>query len=227
MIPLKDDNPTASVPYVTFGLIAVNLFVYTYLLFLGRYGSERLVLEYAAVPARMFGLTGEPVTAGILTSISSMFLHGGLLHVGGNMLYLWIFGDNVEDVFGHVAFLLFYLACGLAGAYAHGLANMSSTVPMVGASGAVAGVLGAYVLMFPRARVWTFFFFFFFWQVIRVPAVIIIGLWILLQVANGLADGGTAEGGVAWFAHIGGFSTGALFALFAMGRVMKSRKRTA
>lgn len=225
MIPLKDDNPAATVPYVTIGLIAVNLFVFSYMLFLGPDDAERIILEYSAVPARMFGLTGEPVTAGLTTSVSSMFLHGNLLHVGGNMLYLWIFGDNVEDVFGHFTFLLFYIVCGLAGAYAHGLANAVSTLPMIGASGAVAGVLGAYVLMFPRAGVWTFFFFVFFWQVIRVPAVIIIGLWILLQVVNGLMDSGVA-GGVAWFAHVGGFAAGATFALFGMRKVKRARKRS-
>ncbi len=224
MIPLKDDNPTSTVPYVTIGLIAANLFVFTYMLFLGADDAERIIREYAAVPARMFGLTREPLSAGMLTSVSSMFLHGNLLHVGGNMLYLWIFGDNVEDVFGHFTFLLFYMMCGLAGAYAHGLANASSTLPMIGASGAVAGVLGAYVIMFPRAGVWTFFFFIFFWQVVRVPAIIIIGLWIVLQVVSGLMDSGVA-GGVAWFAHVGGFAAGAVFTLVAGRKVGKTRKR--
>ena len=140
-----------------------------------------------------------------------MFLHGGLLHIGGNMLYLWIFGNNIEDRLGHFRFLLFYLVSGIIASYAHALSAPSSTVPMIGASGAVAGVLGAYILLFPHARVHTLIFFGFFIQVIKIPALIVIGFWAIIQVINGiLSQGLLPQGGVAWFAHIGGFLTGLL-----------------
>ena len=140
-----------------------------------------------------------------------MFLHGGLLHIGGNMLYLWIFGNNIEDKLGHFRFLIFYLVSGIIASYAHAISSPSSNIPMIGASGAVSGVLGAYILLFPHARVHTLIFFGFFIQIVKIPALIVIGFWAIIQVINGiLSQGLLPQGGVAWFAHIGGFLTGLL-----------------
>ena len=213
MIPLKDDNPTQTVPYVTYGIIGINVFLYLYLVFMGPVQGQRFVLHYSVIPAALFG--GEYVVRGVAVTpyfslLSSMFLHGGLLHIAGNMLFLWIFGDNIEDFLGHLKYLLFYLACGVLAAYSHALLNPDSTLPMLGASGAISGVLGAYILLYPRAGVWTFFFFLFFWQVLKVPAVFIIGLWIVIQVINGMLEPAHGGGGVAWFAHVGGFLAGML-----------------
>ncbi|MEW6601185.1 MAG: rhomboid family intramembrane serine protease [Nitrospirota bacterium] len=157
-----------------------------------------------------------------MTVFTSMFMHGGLLHIGFNMLYLWIFGNNIEDRLGAIRFIIFYLLSGVVAAYAHALTNSGSTVPMIGASGAVSGILGAYILLFPHARVHTLFFFIFFVQVIRLPAMIVIGFWIVIQFVNGLVSHGTgAHGGIAWFAHIGGFVFGILMIKF----FLKKRRR--
>jgi len=217
MIPLKDENPTSTRPVVTVGIIAVNVFVYGYTVMLGPGPGEGLVYSLSMVPARFFGPGGASWLPAIYTPVSSMFLHGGLLHLAGNMIFLWVFGDNVEDRLGHLAFLAFYLACGVAAAFAHAAANPGSTLPMVGASGAISGVLGAYILMFPRARVWTFVFLFVIWQVIRIPAAVVIGVWIVLQLLFGITELGRQSGGVAWFAHIGGFFAGAALA-WILGR---------
>lgn len=145
----------------------------------------------------------------LLTLFTSMFLHGGLFHVAGNMLYLWIFGDNVEDTLGHSRFLVLYLACGVAAVVAQTAVHPASAIPIVGASGAVAGVLGAYLLLFPHAGVWTLLILGFFIRVVRIPAVIVLGLWMAVQLLNGAARCGRPEsGGVAWFAHVGGFLAG-------------------
>jgi len=136
-------------------------------------------------------------------------MHGGLLHLAGNMLYFWIFGNNIEDRLGHFRFVVFYLFCGIVSAYSHALTTPGSAVPMIGASGAVSGILGAYVLLFPRAKVHTLLFFFFFVQVVEIPALIVIGFWAIIQVVNGLLTQGVVDhGGIAWFAHIGGFIAG-------------------
>ena len=153
-----------------------------------------------------------------LTLLTSMFLHAGLFHLVGNMLYLWIFGTNVEDVMGQGRFLLFYTLCGLAGAGAQIAADPASSIPMVGASGAIAGVLGAYLVMFPTARVLTLFFFVFFVRVIPIPALIVLGIWLLIQLINA---GQITPGGVAWFAHLGGFIAGLILIVFFRRRRIK------
>ncbi len=208
MIPLKDDNPTSTVPFVTFGIIAVNIIVFLYMIVLPADEGKRFILQYSVTPGKLFGGGAALRPGGYYTLFTSMFMHGGFLHIAGNMLYLWVFGDNIEDMLGHAWYLVFYLACGVAAAMAHGLANPASALPMLGASGAVAGVLGAYMVLFPKARVWTFFFFLVFWQVIPVPAIFIIGLWIVIQVISGMTASGQATGGVAWMAHVGGFVAG-------------------
>src|SRR5437870_10861553 len=210
MIPLRDENPTTLTPVVTVSLIVLNCLVFLYQLSLGP-AEERFILSYAAVPAEWFlpgTVVGDPAVPSALTVLTSMFLHAGFMHLGGNMLYLWIFGNNIEDVMGHGRFVLFYLLCGVAAVFGHAITAPDSTVPMIGASGAIPGVLGAYLLLFPRARVRVLFFFGFFIRTIYVPAAIVLGLWIVLQVFNAAFNLGGEGGGVAWFAHVGGFRAG-------------------
>ncbi|HEX6199963.1 MAG TPA: rhomboid family intramembrane serine protease [Thermoanaerobaculia bacterium] len=226
MIPLRDDEPSHSKPVVTIVLIAVNVAFFLYELSLGPRLQEFL-MSAAFVPARMFD-GGAPGGGGLQLggALLSMFLHGGWAHIGGNMLFLWIFGDNVEDRLGHLRFIVFYLACGLAATYAQAVAQPDLAVPTVGASGAIAGVLGAYLLLFPTARIHTLLFLGFLITSIEVPALVYLPVWFLLQLLSGVAALGaytSAEtGGVAWFAHIGGFVAGPLL-FFALGGRRKRR----
>ena len=222
MIPLRDDVPNRSTPIVTIALVGLNVAAFLYQLSLGLSGdvsgrgaAEAFVMEFGAVPCRLTGVCGSPddFPSPLLTIVTSMFLHGGLLHVGGNMLYLWIFGDNVEDILGHGRFLLFYLLSGLAAAVAQTFSAPRSHIPMIGASGAVSGVLGAYLMVFPYASILTLVTFGFFVRFVHVPAMIVLGFWVVLQLLNGyltlsVSTGGAETGGVAWFAHIGGFLAG-------------------
>jgi len=163
---------------------------------------------YGAIPHYILTFeTNQPIHP-VITIFSSMFMHGGFFHLGGNMLYLWIFGNNIEDRLGHLRFILFYLFCGIVSAYAYAITNSHSLIPMIGASGAVSGILGAYLLLFPRARIHTLIFLGFFITTVRVPALIVIGFWAIIQFVNGLLGAGLNKGGVAWFAHIGGFLVG-------------------
>ena len=195
MIPLRDIIPSRTTPVVTISLIAINVLVFLYELSLGR-AVDAFTLYWGLVPAAFSWVA----------VFTSMFLHGGLLHVAGNMLYLWIFGDNVEDRFGHVRFAIFYLLCGLAATFAQLAFSLGSNVPNLGASGAIAGVLGAYILLFPQGRVKVLQG----QQVIQMPALIVIGIWIVLQFFSGVGSiANTAQtGGVAYMAHIGGFVAG-------------------
>jgi len=208
LIPYKDDNPTGLFPYVTIAIIVLNSALYLWGLF-SPSAEREIASSYGAVPYNLLTLEKHQPIHPLVTVFSSMFLHGGILHVAGNMLYLWIFGNNIEERLGHLRFLAFYLAAGIVAAYAHAVAEPASHIPMIGASGAVSGVLGAYLLLFPRARVHTVILLGFFWQVVRVPALIVIGFWAIIQLASGLlAKGLPGQGGVAWFAHIGGFLFG-------------------
>jgi len=229
MIPLRDDIPTETFPFVTVLLIAANCIVFLYQLSLGEAAAGFAAL-FGAVPAELVGAVKEiptPPVAPLLTLVTSMFLHGGFLHLGGNMMFLWIFGNNVEDSTGHVRFLIFYLLCGLAAAGAHTSFNPSSRLPMIGASGAVSGVLGAYFLLYPRARVLTLVLIGFFFQTILVPAAFFLGFWFFLQFLSGLYSLGRTGGGVAWFAHMRGFCAGlALLLLFKKRRVRLFSRRT-
>ena len=205
MIPIKDDNPTTTYPFITILLIALNVLVHFYKMLLPAADAEAFLFHYGAIPAIIS--QGQ----NLLSPFTSMFLHGDLLHLGGNMLYLWIFGDNIEHISGHFKFLVFYLLCGFIAFFSHFVLDLSSTVPMVGASGAISGILGAYVLRFPKARVYVLFWFFFiFVRLIPVPAFIVLGLWFLINIWNSLMVP-ASMGGVAWFAHIGGFIAGMLF----------------
>src|SRR3989338_5191537 len=174
MIPIKDDNPTTTFPFVTVSIIAINAAVFVYELIIGSAGTEEFIYKTAAIPYEITHLT-DTLPLGVLpppfTLLTAMFVHAGLIHVASNMLFLWIFGDNIEDRLGHFKFILFYFSTGLVAGGAHVLAQPHSTLPMVGASGAIAGVLGAYFLLFPRSTVHTLVFFFFFVNIVRIPAV--------------------------------------------------------
>ncbi len=212
MIPLKDDNPVRIFPIVTIGLIAANTLIWLYQISLGP-AQERFIFTYGAIPNELISGIESTPAFGIpiqLTLITSMFLHGGLFHLGGNMLYLWIFGNNVEEAMGTFRFTLFYLICGVVAVYGNALVSPQSTVPMIGASGAISGVLGAYLLLHPHAKVLTLIPLGFYTGLVRVPAVVVLGFWIVVQLINGLFHLGQPGGGVAWFAHIGGFVAGLL-----------------
>ncbi len=207
MIPLKDDNPTQTYPYVTISIIVINTIVFFYEISLGSDFSPFLN-RYGAKPLFVMNMTSPIGYPSPFTTIfTSMFLHGGLLHVGGNMLYLWIFGNNIEDSMGHLRFIIFYLVSGIVAVYTFSLLNPMSITPMVGASGAVSGVLGAYLILFPRAKVLTLVPLGFYMQMIKVPAIFVLGMWIVVQIINGSVSRGGGSG-VAWFAHIGGFAAG-------------------
>jgi membrane associated rhomboid family serine protease len=215
IFPFKDDNPTRTFPFITIIIIVLNVFIFFYTLanISDLEDYKNLVYSYGAIPTYLLSFNQIQPIHPSLTVFTSMFMHGGLLHLAGNMLYLWIFGNNIEDTLGHFRFLAFYVVCGIAAAYAHAITSPSSLMPMIGASGAVSGVLGAYLLLFPRARVYTLLFFIVFFQVITLPAFFVIGFWIIIQILNGLLSTGAAgQDGVAWFAHVGGF----LFGLFVI-----------
>jgi membrane associated rhomboid family serine protease len=223
MIPLKDENPTRTKPVVTVGLIAANVAAFIYMLSLGPAGAERLINVAGIIPYEITHMSevGEQALVPLpLTMVTGMFLHGGLLHLAGNMLYLWIFGNNVEDAVGHVRFVGFYLLCGWVASLIHVLSVPDSSLPMIGASGAVAGVLGAYAVLFPKARIWSLVFILFFVRMVSVPAVVLLGVWFLLQLAS-IGRGGP----VAWLAHVGGFVAGAALILPFTERYRYRRRR--
>ena len=202
MIPLRDVIPSRTTPYVTVSLVVINVLVFLYQFSLGDDVNE-FVFTYGLVPAYFSWVS----------VVTSMFLHGGFLHVAGNMLYLWIFGDNVEDRMGHGRFLAFYLLCGIAAALGQTLTVPHSQIPMVGASGAVAGVMGAYFVLYPHSRIVTLLPILIFWQIIEVPAIFFLGIWFLMQFVSGVGSivsvGQTAAtGGIAFWAHVAGFVAG-------------------
>ncbi len=218
MIPLRDENPSRTTPIVTRALILANALTFLFELALGD-GRGVFVASWGLIPARVLGVFAgmELPGPGFVTLLSSMFLHAGWLHLIGNMWYLWIFGDNVEDHFGHVGFLGFYLASGFASAVLHVAINPASPIPTVGASGAIAGVLGAYAVLYPRARVVTLVPIVFFLQIVQLPALLVLGLWFVLQFFSAALAIGGANGGVAWWAHIGGFLFGLAAAIASRG----------
>jgi membrane associated rhomboid family serine protease len=231
MIPLRDDVPSRSIPYVKYALLGLNVAVFVYELSLG-HKVAALFQQAAVIPAlftgpdgtlsgwRILARTTDPSLAARV--VASMFLHGGFLHVIGNMLYLWIFGDNVEDRMGHGRYLAFYVVCGWTATFAHVWSQAGSQVPSVGASGAIGGVLGAYMILYPKARVVTLLPLGFFTQIVRVPALVLLAFWFLQQFLAGalsLSARSAETGGVAWWAHIGGFAAGvALVGLFQRPR---------
>lgn len=217
MIPLRDDNPSRNAPVVTVALLVAVALVFLWQLSLGPAGSEAAVYAFGLVPGVLLGEHRLPdsvaVVPPVTTILTSMFLHGGWLHLIGNMLYLWIYGDNVEDSMGRAKFLVFYLLCGVAAALAQALPDPHSTVPMIGASGAISGVLGAYLLLFPHARILVVIPLGFFLHTTQLRAGVVLVWWFVLQFVSGAFATGT--GGVAFRAHVGGFVAGlALVAVF-------------
>lgn len=217
MIPLHDDNPTERTPFVTIVFIAICVVVFLYQVSLHREPGEIFVFQYGAIPAVVFGHASLPDEATVafpvaLTLLTSMFLHGGWMHLIGNMLYLWVFGNNIEDVMGHTKFIVFYILCGILAGLSHAVTDLSSQIPMVGASGAISAVLGAYLLLFPRAHVLVLMPGI---GMTRIAAGIVLGMWFVTQLISGGMSVGATGGGVAFFAHIGGFVAGmALIGLF-------------
>ncbi len=218
MFPLRDTIPSRTFPFVTISIIIINFFVFFYELSLGPALSE-FITSYGIIPVEFSNLSVKKplqIIFLIFPLFTSTFLHGGWMHIIGNMWYLWIFGDNIEDRTGHFRFLIFYLLCGMLAGMTHVLMNPHSSIPTVGASGAIAGVMGAYFLLFPRAKILTLVFLFIFIQIIEIPAIFFLGFWILFQFISGSMSVGLTEnsGGVAWWAHIGGFLIGLILVMF-------------
>ncbi len=206
LLPIRDENPAHRVPWITGTLLAANVAVFAWQLLAG---GAAAVHGLGFTPAAFRGATFADAAPTLFTS---MFLHGNLLHLASNLVYLWVFGNNVEDLLGPVRFLFFYAMAGLGGHLAHFVTNAGSTIPTIGASGAISGILAAYLLRWPGARIHSILFLFVFLRWVRWPAGLVIGYWLLLQILNGAAElGGAARGGVAWFEHLGGFAAGALF----------------
>ena len=239
MFPIRDDNPLLRTPIVTYGLIAVN--VAAWVLVQGMGTEPRLiqsVCELGLIPGELLGRIPEGYTLPMsremscvigpphwYTPLSSMFLHGGWLHLIGNMWFLWLFGNNVEDSMGHARYLVFYLLCGLAAASAQTLVNPNSAIPMVGASGAISGVMGAYIVLYPRVRIHMLIFLGFFITRAVVPAYVMLGYWLLLQIVGGLPALAEESGGVAFWAHAGGFLAGAVLVLVFRDEDLVARHR--
>ncbi len=214
MIPIRDRNPSGTFPYVTIGIIIINVLIFLYELSLGS-GLGEFIMKFGVVPLKVSYYSQASDLTFINTFfpfISSMFLHGGFIHLIGNMWFLWIFGDNIEDKLGHFKFIAFYFLCGIIASSVHVFFNSQSNVPCVGGSGAIAGVLGAYMVTFPRARVVTIVPLFVFIQVMELPAIVVLGFWFVIQFFNGAASitASASGAGVAWWAHIGGFAAGVI-----------------
>jgi membrane associated rhomboid family serine protease len=232
VIPLRDANPTRRTPLVTLSLIGACFVVFAGELGVlasgGQAALDAFITRWGVVPAELTAAwrAGDYLSTETATLVTSQFLHGGWFHLLGNMLYLWIFGNNVEDRFGRAGFLAFYLFGGVLAGLSQVAIDPTSTVPTIGASGAIAAILGAYFVLFPRARVTTLVFLGFFYQLIDVPAIIVLGFWFVLQIIDGLTSLGAVQsgGGVAFFAHIGGFVVGALLARLMMLVVPRLRR---
>ena len=205
MKPLKDENPPRNFPDFTLLFIVLNISIFVYGVNLPVHPSI-IYSEYALIPAQLINSTLSVYP----TVYTSMFLHSGIWHLGGNMLYLWIFGNNIEDVLGKARFVLFYFVCGTLAALGHIATDLDSKIPMVGASGAISGVLGGYLILFPFAKIKTFIFLGFFWTIVRIPAILLLLFWVILQIWSSISP---EADGTAWFAHIGGFVAGVLLIL--------------
>jgi len=225
MIPLRAENPRRSPALITVLLIVLNVIIFVYQFSLPAGRDESLVEAFGVVPARAAVLvqpgsisTFSNVELTFLPLLTSMFLHGGWLHLLGNMLFLWVFGGSVEDRMGHSLYLVFYLISGIGAGVIHTIANWGSTLPSIGASGAISGVLGAYIVFFPRSRILTLVPLLFFFFTVRLPATLMLGYWFIIQFLSGVSTlGQENQGGVAWWAHIGGFLLGVILALTLRG----------
>ncbi len=224
MIPLKNENPSKKIPFVNIMLILANMVIFIYQHFLALQDVQSLFLRLGCIPyefTHFVDIAPQALVPVPLTIFTAMFIHGGWIHLLSNMLFLWIFGDNVEGKLGHFKYLCFYVLCGVAGSICHIAVNLHSQVPSIGASGAIAGVMGAYMWLFPGARIRTLLIWVIFVQVVSVPAIIMIGYWILIQILSAFAGWDSRTGGgIAWFAHIGGFVAGLVLAI-----IMKRRRR--
>ena len=231
MFPLTDDNPRQRIPVVTLAIIGICVSVFLWQLSVAAESGRAIALSFGLIPARFFGDFCPPANLitipAWLTVFTSLFLHVGWFHLGSNMLFLWIFGDNVEDAMGHLRFIVFYFACGAAAAFAQVAANPSAMEPMIGASGAIAGVLGAYILLYPRANVRTLVFLGAFFTVVRIPAWVVLGIWFVIQFWSALGPGSE---GVAVWAHVGGFVAGLILVPFLkrseVGLLQPARSRS-
>ena len=226
MIPIRDDNPAAKPPLITVTFIALCSLVFLWQQTLTQDAQQTLVMTLGAIPAVLIGDKSLPAglqqLPAVATIFTSMFLHGGWMHLLSNMLYLWIFGDNIEGYLGHLKFLFFYLVCGIAALLAHVFIGGAADVPLVGASGAISGILGAYMVKYPRARVLVIIPIVFFWSIRHIPALIVLGFWFVIQVFSGVLAAGQGGGGVAFWAHVGGFVAGLLLI-----KLMPAKKRPA
>jgi len=211
MIPLRDENPTRTLPFITIAIIVINALVFVWELTQGEQLQDKIT-QFVVIPYNIIHLSSPKV---LLTLITSLFLHAGLTHLLGNMLYLWVFGNNIEDRLGHTRFIFFYLFCGIMATFGHIITAFGSKLPVIGASGAISGVLGAYLILYPRAKVLVLIPLFFIWRIAKIQAVWFLLFWIVLQFIYGGASfalaGESGEGQVAWFAHIAGFFAGILF----------------
>lgn len=224
MIPLRDTIPSKTTPIITVSLIILNLIIYIYEVSLGEQ-LNGFIQKFGMVPSRFLTVIQEKpydLSGWFVPMISSIFLHGSWLHVIGNMWYLWIFGDNIEDRLGHGRFVFFYILCGVLADLSHVFINSQSNIPTVGASGAIAGVMGAYFILYPKSRVLTLIPIFIFIEIIEIPAVIFLGFWIFMQFIYGTAALSGQTGGVAWWAHFGGFLFGVILAILL--RIGKRRR---
>ncbi|MCK5307634.1 MAG: rhomboid family intramembrane serine protease [Zetaproteobacteria bacterium] len=216
MIPLKDDIPRSTFPFITIAIILINIIVFVYQLSIGDWGERLFIVRAGAIPYEISHLRDlhPPNLVPIpFTIFTALFIHGGIAHLAGNMIYLWIFGDNIEDKLGHLRFLLFYLIAGMIATLAHVLLAPASHTPMIGASGAIAGILGAYLILFPRATVSTLIFLFIFIDIVKIPALVFLVLWFAFQLMS------SGHGGnIAWYAHIGGFIAGVILIKLFMRR---------
>jgi membrane associated rhomboid family serine protease len=216
MIPLKDDIPRSTFPFITIAIILINIIVFVYQLSIGDWGERLFIVRAGAIPYEISHLRDlhPPNLVPIpFTIFTALFIHGGIAHLAGNMIYLWIFGDNIEDRLGHLRFLLFYLIAGMIATLAHVLLAPASHTPMIGASGAIAGILGAYLILFPRATVSTLIFLFIFIDIVKIPALVFLVLWFAFQLMS------SGHGGnIAWYAHIGGFIAGVILIKLFMRR---------
>jgi membrane associated rhomboid family serine protease len=226
-IPLRDENPTSRKPIVTIIIIAINCLIYLYGLTKPTAALQRFIVQYALIPSELTNfveLTPYSSVPILLTPLTSMFLHGGFMHLAGNMLFLWVFGNNIEDYLGPIKFILFYLLSGFAADFLFVLFSPNSQIPLIGASGAISGTLGAYLVLYPRARILTLIFLFYFIRIVRMPAMVVLGFWIVYQIIMSAIDSGSG-GGVAWLAHVGGFAFGwILFKIISFWRRDKRQK---
>ena len=227
MIPLKDDNPTSSRPIITYFIIGLCVFIFLIQIGSQSYKTGQLFYSYGLIPSVLMGYNKLPLdlyaVPAYITIFSSMFIHGGFMHLIGNMLYMWIFADNIEDSLGHKKFIIFYLLCGIGAAMAQVLIDTQSQIPMVGASGAIGGLLGAYLINHPNAKVLVLIPFGFFSQLIKIRALYVLGFWFVLQFINS-AMTSSQGGGVAYAAHIGGFVSGVILILFFNKKKNKKEK---